>query len=184
MAGTKVKTEEGKEIQQKNIDAVNALKGQLESYKDIIFADYRGLTVAQITDLRSRLREKQAVFKVVKNRFAKIALDQLKRADASEYLTGPTAFAMSADDPAAVAKALFDFAKDTPLKIKGGIIEEGVFNSDQVEAFSKLPGREELLAMLMGTMKAPVQNLVFALNGVTQKLVRTLAAVAEQKANN
>jgi large subunit ribosomal protein L10 len=184
MAGTKVKTEDGKDIQQKNIDAVGALRGQLESYKDIIFADYRGLTVAQMTDLRTRLREKKAVFKVVKNSFAKIALSQLKRGDASEYLTGPTAFTLAAEESASVAKMLFDFARESPLKIKGGLIEDGVFNGDQVEAYSKLPGRRELLAMLMGTMNAPVQNLVFAINGVTQKLVRTLAAIAEQKARN
>jgi large subunit ribosomal protein L10 len=182
MAGTKVKTGEGKEIQQKNLDAVGVLKGQLESYKDIIFADYRGLTVAQMTDLRSRLRENQAVFKVVKNRFAKIALAQLNRGEATDYLTGPTAFTLTVDDSAAAAKTLFDFARETSLKIKGGLIEDGVFTGEQVEAFSRLPGRNELIAMLLGTMKAPVQNFVFVLNGVTQKLVRTLAAVAEQKA--
>ena len=181
---SRVTTEDGKEIQQSNLDAVGALKGQLEQYRDIIFADYRGLTVAQMTDLRAKLREQQAVFKVVKNRFAEIALKQLDRPDASTYLKGPTAFALSGDDSASVAKTLFDFARETPLKVKGGLIEDGVFSGEQVEAFSKLPGRQELIAMLMGTMMAPVQNFVFAVNGVTQKLVRTLAAIAEQKAKN
>lgn len=184
MTGTKVKTEDGKLVQQKNIDAVNAIKEQLDKYNDIIFADYRGLTVAQITELRDKLREQQAIFKVIKNRFAKIALNQLERPDASSYLTGPTAFALAAADSATVAKTLVDFARETPLKVKGGLIEGGLFSGEQVEAFSKLPSRDQLLGMLMGTMQAPIQNLVFAMNGVTQKLVRTLQAVADQKAGN
>ncbi len=184
MTGTKVKTDEGKEIQQKNIDAVDAIKEQLGKYTDIIFADYRGLTVAQITDLRDKLRDQQAIFKVIKNRFAKIALSQLDKPDASEYLTGPTAFALSGADPAAVAKTLMDFSRETPLKVKGGLIEGGLFSGDQVAAFSRLPSRNDLLAMLMGAMNAPLQNFVYGLNGVTQKLVRTLQAIADQKAGN
>lgn len=184
MASTTTTTEEGKKIQQKNLDAVGAIKAQLQSYNDIIFADYRGLTVEQMTDLRTRLREKKAVFKVIKNRFAKIALAQLEKPDASDYLTGPTAFTLATTDSATVAKTLFDFARDTPLKVKGGLIEGGVFSGDQVEAYSRLPGRNELLSILMATMNAPVQNLLFALNGVTQKLVRTLQAIADQKAAN
>lgn len=184
MTGTKVKTEDGKVIQQKKVDAVNVIKEQLGKYEDIIFADYRGLTVAQITDLRNKLREQQAIFKVIKNRFAKIALTQLERPDASTYLTGPTAFTLASTDSAAVAKTLMDFARETPLKVKGGLIEGGLFSGEQVEAYSRLPSRNQLIGMLMGTMQAPIQNLVFAINGVTQKLVRTLQAVADQKAGN
>lgn len=184
MSGTKVKIDSGKLVQQRNLDAVAALKAQIENYNDVIFANYRGLTVEQMSDLRTRLRGQQAVFKVVKNRFAKIALSQLERPDASDYLTGPTAFALAAEDPTAVAKTLLEFSRETPLTIKGGLIEGGVFSAEQVEAFSKLPGRNDLLAMLLGTMQAPVRNLAYALNGVTEKLVRTLQAVADQKAGN
>lgn len=184
MSGTKVKIQDGKEVQQKNLDAVDDLKRQLEQYNDIIFADYRGLSVGQITDLRNRLREQQAVFKVIKNRFAKIALVQMEKADTSAFLTGPTAFALTAEDSAAVAKTLFDFARESTLHVKGGLIEGGVFSGEQVEAYSRLPGRQQLIGLLMGTMQAPLQNLVYSLNGVTQKLVRTLQAVADQKASN
>lgn len=181
MAGTKVKVEGGKEVQQKNVAAVASLKELFGSYKDLIFADYRGLTFEQISLLRAQLREKNAMFKVVKNRAAKIALQQLHQPDVSAHLTGPTAVALTHEDSAAIAKMLFDYSRETPLAIKGGIIEGGVFDSRQVEDFSKLPGRRELLAMLMGTMNAPIQNFVYAVSGVTQKLVRTLAAVAESK---
>jgi len=183
MPGTKVEVENGKQVQEKKVSAVAALKAQFANYEDLIFADYRGLKFEQITALRAQLRERNGIFKIVKNRAAKIALHQLGRADASVHLTGPTAVALAKGDSAAVAKLLFDFARDTPLSVKGGLIEGGVFDKSQVESFSQLPGRSELLAMLMGTMNAPLQNLLYALNGVTQKLVRTLKAVADAKAS-
>ncbi len=175
MAETEVKVQQGK------IEAVGKLKEQFAGYSDFIFTDYRGLTVEQITELRHRLREQRSVFKVVKNRYAKIVLQGLKAPDMSAHLTGPTAIALVRDDAASTAKILFDYTKESPLQVKGGLIEGGVYDAKQVEALSKLPSKNVLLAQLMGTMKAPVQNLVFALNGITTKLVRTLVAVADAK---
>ena len=80
-----------------------------------------------------------------------------------------------------MAKVLVEFAKDAKMEIKGGILDNNLFNAQQVEDFSKLPTRDELLAMLMGTMKAPIQNVVYVLNAVPTKLVRTLQAVADSK---
>ncbi len=168
-------------VQQSKIEAVGKLKEQFAAYRDFIFTDYRGLTVAQITELRHRLREQRSVFKVVKNGYAKIVLRGLNAPDVSGHLTGPTAIALVKEDAAAAARTLFDYTKESPLKVKGGLIEGGVYDSRQVEALSKLPSKNVLLAQLMGTMKAPLQNLVFALNGITTKLVRTLVAVAEAK---
>ncbi len=181
MAGTKVKVEGGREVQEKKVAAVASLKELFGGYKDLIFADYRGLTFEQISRLRAQLRERNAMFKVVKNRAAQIALRQLNQPDVSVHLAGPTAVALTHEDSATIAKMLFEYSRETPLTIKGAIIEGGVYDGRQVEDYSKLPGRKELLAMLMGTMNAPVQSFVYALNGVTQKLVRTLAAVAEAK---
>lgn len=168
-------------LQQSKIDAVAALKTEFAEVKDFIFTDYRGLTVEQITALRDKLREHDAVYKVVKNRFAKIALADLERPNAEEYLTGPTAVAMPKGESGPVAKVLVEFAKDSPVTIKGGILNDNLFDAEQVEAFSKLPTRDELIASLMGTMKAPVQNIVYVLNAVPTKLVRTLQAVADAK---
>lgn len=169
-------------VQQSKVDAVNALKAEFDGVDGFIFTDYRGLTVEQITDIRSRLRESGARYKVVKNRFAKIALKELGKPEVSEMLVGPTAIAITGDDANAAAKALVEFAKDAPVELKGGIIGEDVFDTAQMEAFSKLPGRQELLAKLLGTMNAPAQNFVCVLNAVPEKFVRTLQAVADKKA--
>ncbi|WP_319416702.1 50S ribosomal protein L10 [Marispirochaeta aestuarii] len=168
-------------VQQHKTEAVEALKNQFKDISTYIFTDYRGLSVEQISDLRAKLREQQAQLKVVKNRFAKIALKELDRPDVGDILTGPTAVALPGDEAGPVAKTLIDFAKDTPLEVKGGIIEGMVYDFAQVEAFSKLPTKLELISMLMSTMKAPVQNLALVLNAVPQKLVRTLQAVADKK---
>ena len=169
-------------VQQHKTDAVADIKAQLESAKDYVFTDYRGLTVEQITVLRGKLREANADYKVVKNRFAKIAFQQMEKPDGvGEFLVGPTAIALAQDDSGAVAKALFAFAKDAPVSIKGALVGENVFDATQTEDYSKLPGRDELLAMLMSTMNAPTQNFVYALNGITTKLVRTVQAIADSK---
>lgn len=172
---------EEKKIQQYKLDAVTDLKQQFDDVRDFIFTDYRGLTVEQITELRNRLREKQAEYHVVKNRYAKIAIKQLEMPDVSEYLVGPTALALAKDESGPVAKILLEFGKDTSVTVKGAIINGNVYTSEEVDAYSKLPTRDELIAKLMGTMNAPLQHLVYAMNGVTQKLVRVLQAVADKK---
>ncbi len=168
-------------IQQTKVVAIDALKDEFKDVKDFIFTDFRGLTVEQITDLRNKLREQDATYRVVKNRFAKIALKDLERPVADEYLTGPTAVALPNGESGPVAKILVEFSKNAPVTIKGGILDNNLFNAQQVVAFSRLPTRNELLASLMSTMRAPVQNIVYLLNAVPTKLVRTLQAVADKK---
>ncbi len=171
-----------KKVQQAKVDAVTALRDTFKEARDYIFTDYRGLTVEQITNLRRQLREKSADYKVVKNRFAKIALKDLEEPDVDEYLAGPTAVALAREESGPVAKVLVDFGKEMPVAVKGGIIDGRVMTGEELEAYSRLPSRDELYAMLMGTMQAPVQNLAYALNGVVTKLVRTLQAVADARA--
>ena len=168
-------------LQDYKVEAVSNLKDLFKDVQDFIFTDYRGLTVEQITELRKRLREKKVVYRVVKNRFAKIALKELKYPEVNELLLGPTAIALINEDSGAVAKILLDFSKDSPVTVKGGIIDGNVFDGAQVEAYSKLPTRLELIARLLGTMQAPLQNMVYVLNAVPQKFVRTLQAVADSK---
>ena len=173
---------EGKKVQQYKQDAVAVLKEKLSGFEDFIFTDYRGLTVDQITELRNKLREQSAEYKVVKNRFAKIAFKQLDFEGIDDFLFGPTAIAFSCEEAGPIAKTLYSMTKDLPLEVKGGLIGGSVFSADQIEAYSKLPTKNELYAQLMSTMNAPLQNLVYVMNGVTQKLVRTLQAVADKKA--
>jgi len=172
-----------KKIQQSQIDAVNALKEQFDGVNSFFFTDYRGLTVSQVTDLRNRLRAQNAEYHVIKNNLAKIAMKDLGNEGVSPMLVGPTAVALAHDEAGPVAKTLLDFGKEAPVVMKGGYLDGSIFDAPGVEAFSKLPTRVELIAKLMGTMQAPVQSVAFVLNGVTSKLVRTLAAVAEQKEN-
>ncbi len=170
-----------KKIQASKVEAVAELRKEFENVNDFIFTDYRGLSVEQITALRRELRKENAVFKVVKNRFAKIALEELGREDVSDHLKGPTAIALPHGEAGPVAKMLIEFAKDAPLEIKGGLLNGNMYDVEGVEAFSKLPTRMELLSSLAGTLQAPIQNFVFVLNAVPTKFVRTLQAVADDK---
>ncbi|MDR1108725.1 MAG: 50S ribosomal protein L10 [Spirochaetaceae bacterium] len=172
-----------KKIQDVKVSSINELKETFGKTRDFIFTDYRGLTVEQITTLRKLLRAKEVTYKVVKNNFARIAFEQLSAPDVSAYLTGPTAVAISPKDPNEVAKILLDFTKEAPaLHIKGGLVGDTVYNAGQIEAFSKLPGRLELIAMLMSVMNAPARNLAAALNDINARLVRTIKAVGDKKA--
>ena len=171
-----------KKIQENKTKAIGALKESFGCAEDYIFTDYRGLTVEQITALRDNLRVKEVDYKVVKNNFARLAFQQLSMPDVSSYLVGPTAVAIAPKDSSEVAKILFDFAKETPvLKVKGALIQGAVYDSAQTEAYSKLPGRLELISMLMSVMNGPARNLAAALNDIPARLVRTVKAVADKK---
>jgi large subunit ribosomal protein L10 len=176
-----------KKIQDYKVNAVAELKSIFQSVEgapnDFIFTEYRGLTVAQITALRKLLREKNAVYKVVKNNFARLAFEGLSAPDVSSYMVGPTAIAVAPADSNEVARILFDFIKEAPvLSVKGGIVAGDVYDAKQIEAFSKLPGRLELISMLMSVMNGPARNLAAALNDVPSRLARTLKAIADKKA--
>jgi large subunit ribosomal protein L10 len=173
-----------KKIQESKTKAIGELKDSLSAAKDFIFTEYRGLTVEQITNLRKQLRTKDVKYKVVKNNFAQIAFKQLSDQDVSKYLVGPTAVAITPKDSNEVAKILFDFLKEVPaLRVKGALISNTVYDAAQTEAFSKLPGRLELISMLMSVMNGPARSLAAALNDVPSRLVRTVKAIADKKAS-
>ena len=170
-----------KKIQESKTTAIGELKESFGTGNDFIFTDYRGLTVEQITALRKNLRAKEVGYKVVKNNFARIAFEQLSTQDVSSYFVGPTAVAISPKDSNEVAKILFDFSKETPaLKIKGALVGGTVYDGAQTEAFSRLPGRLELISMLMSVMNGPARSLAAALNDVPARLVRTIKAIADK----
>jgi len=171
-----------KRIQESKTKAIGELKESLSAAEDFIFTDYRGLTVEQITNLRKQLRTKDVEYTVVKNNFARIAFEQMNTPDVSSYLVGPTAVAITVRDANDVAKIFYDFLKEVPaLQVKGALISGTVYDSAKTEAFSKLPGRMELISMLMSVMNAPARNLAAALNDVPSRLVRTIKAIADQK---
>jgi large subunit ribosomal protein L10 len=178
-----------KKIQDSKVAAIAATKqvfsGAEGSANDYIFTEYRGLTVSQITALRKKLREKDATYKVVKNNYARIAFEELQAPkEVANYLVGPSAVAVASKDSNEIAKILAEFAKESPaLVIKGGMVAGAIYDAKQIDAFSKLPGRLQLISMLMSCMKAPVQNLTLALNDIPSRLVRTVKAVADKKAS-
>ncbi len=170
-----------KKIQQHKTDAVARLRGDFAKTPDLILSDFRGLTFPQMIELRAKLGEQGTSYRVVRNAFARIAMKEAGLPDVSGMLEGPTALTFLGKDPSPAARIMVEFTRSAPLTIKGGVVSGKVFSVKDIEALSKLPGRLQLLASLMGTMNAPVMNLMYVLNGVPSKLVRTLAAVAEKK---
>lgn len=160
-----------KKLQPAKVEAIAEAKSILEGYPEYIFTEYRGLTVAQISELRRKLSEKNCEFKVMKNNFAKVAFEELKVENVADFLSGPTAIALVKEDSNEVAKILFDFAKDTPvLSIKGAYIENSIYDAAKIEAYSKLPSKKQLITMF-----------ACALNSTTQKFAATLQAIVDKK---
>lgn len=147
-----------------------------------IFAEYRGLTVAQMTQLRTKMRGAVATFNVVKNRLAKRAASAAKMAGVEHFFKGPTAVAASRGDAAALAKALVEFAKDNEkLLLKGGVVEGKVLDLGAIKALATLPAREVLLAQVVGMLRAPAQRVVNVLSGVPRQLVTVMKAIEGTK---
>jgi large subunit ribosomal protein L10 len=165
-------------IQSAKADALADLKKKIGDSKDFIFAEYRGLTVEQISALRKQLRAKNAVFHVVKNNFARIAFEELGYPkDVEPVLAGPTAVAFTQDDSNEIAKILVDFAKETPaLKVKAGLVDKGFMSETEIAAYSKLPSRNQLIAMFMAGLKSPVQKLVYTMVALQEKKEKEGAA--------
>lgn len=160
-----------KAFQPAKTKAIAEAKEVLQSYNDYIFADYRGLTVEQLSQLRKQLREKECEFKVVKNNFARVAFEEMEITSVSDYLAGPTAIALVKQDANEAAKVLFDFAKDAPaLQVKGALVEKEIYDKDKIEAYSKLPGKKQLIAMIASTINAPVQKLAATLQAYVDKM--------------
>lgn len=169
-----------KQLQPAKIEAVATAKAVFEEYNDFIFADYRGLTVAQVSALRKQLAEKKAVFKVVKNSYARVAFKDMKIDNVSEYLVGPTAIVLGKEDANEVAKILFDFTKEAPvLQVKGAFVDKELYTAEAIEQFSKLPGKKQLIAMIASTINAPIQKVAATLQAYVDKLQAGGGAVAE-----
>lgn len=162
---------------------VKEIKEKLELSQGVVLTDYRGLNVAEVTELRNKLREAGIEFKVVKNTLTKIAASQIGLEGLAPYLEGPTAIAFGISDPVAPAKILSEFAKvHKDLEIKAGVLEGKVIGIDAVKALADLPSREVLLARVLGGMQAPMYGFAGVLQGTLRSLVYALNAVREKKA--
>jgi len=135
-----------------------------------VVTDYRGLSVADVTELRKQLREAGIEFQVLKNTLCRRATAQADLTELDVHLTGPTAIAFSKEDPVAPAKILSNFAKKNEnLKIKGGIVEGKVVSYEQLKALADLPSREGLLSMSLSVLQAPIRNFALAVKAVSEK---------------
>lgn len=135
-----------------------------------VVADYRGLTVSQVTELRKQLREAGVEFRVLKNTLLRRATAETELTELDQHLVGPTAVAFSKEDAVAPAKIISDFAKkNDALKVKGGIVEGRVVGLDQIKALADLPSREGLLSMLLSVLQAPMRNMALAVKAVADK---------------
>jgi large subunit ribosomal protein L10 len=148
----------------------------------VVAAEYRGLTVSQMTDLRARARKSGVYVRVVKNTLARKALAGTSFESVGPKLKGPLVLAFSKDDPGAAARVVKDFAKANE-KLVATLVSLGgqVLPAKDLETVASLPTREQALSILLGTLKAPVQKFVSTLAAAPSKLVRTVAAVRDQK---
>jgi large subunit ribosomal protein L10 len=160
---------------------VGEIVAQLGKAQAVIVAEYRGLDVAAITDLRAKARKSGLYLRVLKNTLARRAVKGTPFEKLSDQMVGPLMYGI-AQDPVAGAKVVATFAKDNDkFVIKGGAMANTLMSVQEVKALATMPSREELLAKLVGTMQAPVVKLVRTMNEVPGKFVRTLAAVRDAK---
>lgn len=160
---------------------VSEVSGQLADAQVVLVAEYRGLNVERVTQLRSKARTSGLYLRVLKNTLARRAVQGTPFQGLSEQMIGPLMYGI-ARDPVAGAKVLADFAKENEqLVIRGGAMPNAVMSPAQIKALAQLPGREQLLAMLVGTMQAPVAKLVRTMNEVPGRFARTLAAYRDSK---
>lgn len=164
------------------VQEVKKLSERIEKAKALIFADYRGLKVSEMTELRTKLRQGSSVLKVVKNRLMKRVLKERGMDALMQYFVNPTALATSDADPAHPAKILVEFAKEHErLTLKGGYLDGSVLSAKDIETLASLPSREVLIAKFLGSMNAPASNLVGVLTALTRKLLYALNAIKETK---
>ena len=159
---------------------VSEVSAKLADAQAVIVAEYRGLDVEHVTQLRARARKSGLYLKVLKNTLARRAVQGTPFEKLTDQMSGPLMYGIS-KDPVAGAKVLSEFAKGNEFfVIRGGAMPNTLMSAKDVKALALLPSREELLAMLMGTMQAPVAKLVRTMNEVPGKFVRALAAVRDQ----
>lgn len=161
---------------------VEALEAWLRGAAAAILTDYRGLNVGELGQLRAKLREAGAEYRVVKNTLLQRAATALGIAGLDPYLEGPTAIAVSREDPVAPARALQEFIRQMrKLEVKGALVEGRVMTADEVRSLADLPGKPQLRARLLGALQSPAAGLVGVLQGVPRSLVVALEQIRKQK---
>jgi large subunit ribosomal protein L10 len=164
--------------------AIAEIATNIDESQAIFAVDYRGITVTQVAELRAKLREADASFRVVKNSLTERAADQTGTAELKPYLQGPTALTFVRGDAALAAKAIADYARATQLlPFKGGLMDGETVDAEQIRAISRLPSREALYGQLVGMVASPISGLVRTLGALVGGLAVALGQVQEKKAS-
>ncbi len=163
-------------------ELVREMRERLEEAESVYLTQFEGLTVAEATELRGALIEAGGRMQVVKNRLLKIAIEETDFEVLSEELTGPNAITYCGEDPVGPLKVLSEFAEDHELPpVKAGVVEGRMLSDAEIESLSQVPGRDQLIASVVGGFAGPVNELVHTLSGVVSELVFTLQSVAEER---
>jgi len=164
------------------VAVVNEVRERMETADGALLTEYRGLTVAELAELRRELTAAGGDYKVYKNTLVRLAVADTPREGMSELLTGPTAIAFVEGDVSAVAKALRDFSRANPLLIvKGGVVGSVVMSAADIEVLADLPSRETLLAQFAGALSAPLQQLAGLVQALPRNLAYGISALLEQR---
>jgi large subunit ribosomal protein L10 len=162
--------------------AIAEIASHIDESEAVFAVDYRGITVAQVAELRATLRQSDATFKVVKNSLTERAADQVGAESLKEFLAGPTALTFVRGDVATAAKVVADYARTTQLlPFKGGLMEGNTLDVEQIRSLSKLPSREVLYSQLVGVVASPIGGLVRTLNALIGGLAVALGQVNAKK---
>ena len=163
---------------------VDALADKMQNATSVVFVDYKGITVAQDTELRNKFREAGVEYAVVKNTLTRFAANKIGYSEFDELLNGTTAMASTTDDPIAPARIVSEFAKKNKnvLKIKGGLVEGKVQSIENLAAFGELPSKNALIAQVLGTFLAPISSLAFVLDQIRIQKDPNAAAEAPAEA--
>jgi len=171
---------------QKNINTLIEIKDKLNKSKSVAFTDYMGLNVKQISDLRKKVKESGAEFKVLKNTLLRLGLKELgwqvEEGIVDQGLNGPTAVLFSYEDEIAALKALYDFSKENELpKLKFGFLDKNLLTQERIENLAQLPTKEVLQAKLVSNLSSPIYGLVYTLKGNLTKLVLVLNQIKSKQ---
>ncbi|MDY0234857.1 MAG: 50S ribosomal protein L10 [Gudongella sp.] len=168
---------------QAKTSVIDEIKEKIKSAQAMVLVDYRGLDVAQLTELRKMYREAGVEYKVYKNTMMKFAFKDLGYEEFNEFLKGPSAIAFGVNDPVAAAKVTAEFSKkNEKLEIKAGIVDGNIIDIEGVKSLAELPSREVLVAQVLGGLNAPIQGFANVLQGTIRSLAIVLNAIAEKEA--
>jgi large subunit ribosomal protein L10 len=163
-------------------ELVEYLRKRFSEFEVLILTDYRGLNVESMNELRTTLREQGAELRVIKNTLARLAVQDTPAQGAKALLAGPTAVAMHESEAGLLARTLSEFArKNEKMNIKGGVIAGNVYDGSQIETIGRLPGRDQLLALLAGVIQAGPARLLSVISAAPQKMGNLLLALKESR---